>query len=229
MASKVKILFIAVILSLFSLPSFADKYNLGLDYALYTPKNFGEFRKVANVQNYSEITTGYRNSCGPMTMLFIHNYYTYKKQGRPDDLSKSVASVKAAIERQYNKTMGLRNNVYTDFDNLKALGRSWGWSSVRKSNKSGFDGSPNLYEFIKRKLTENKFVVVNLEKNSILTKDLFRNVQHFITITAVIEHRNGTINIVYFDPWDGKLKTTTYDNLRKSWIGTHNVLTINGN
>lgn len=219
--SKVKILFIAVILSLFSLPSFADKYNLGLGYTLYTPKNFGEFRKVANVQNYSEIATGYRNSCGPMTMLFIHNYYTYRKKGRPDDLSKSVASVKAAIERQY-KTMKLRNNVYTHFYNLRDLGRSWGWNVVYREQKP-------LIDHIKTKLEENKFVVVNLKENSILTKGLFRNVQHFIAITAVTEHGNGTMNIAYFDPWDGKIKNTSYDDLRKSWIGTHNVLTINGN
>lgn len=221
MTSKVKILLITVVLSLFSLPSFADKYNLGLGYTLYTPKNFGEFRKVANVQNYSEIATGYRNSCGPMTMLFIHNYYTYRKQGRPDDLSKSIASVKAAIERQY-KTMKLRNNVYTNFDKLKALGRSWGWNVVNNLEK-------NLLEHLKLKLTENKFVVVNLEENSILTKDLFRNVKHFIAITAVIEHPNGSKTINYFDPWDGKIKSTDYNTLKQSVIKSYSVLTINGN
>jgi len=224
-STKLKTLLVIFLTAFLSINNaFAEKV-VKPTITFYMPKKINQFLSRGNISNYSETRVGYNNSCGPMSMLFIHNYITYIKEGKPDHLSGNIHNVKAAIERQY-KAIGIRNNILTQYSELRQLGVNWGFYSKVFSDKSGFPNARNVVEHIKNGLELDRMTVVNLKKEGAVLNPY--KMEHFIVIIKITaNNRNpNDLTFTYFDPWDGRIKNASFKDMTSSWIGSHSVLQV---
>lgn len=90
---------IAVFLSVISNYSLA---GISADGKHYFAKKFYSAYKYSNGSDLSQLKTGYNNSCGPMSMLMVNNYYSYLYNGISASFTQSTSKVKSALDRLYN-------------------------------------------------------------------------------------------------------------------------------
>lgn len=214
---------LAVSFILFSVSANAEIIQRAGGGKFYAPVKFEEFKSKANTWNYNEQKIGYTYSCGPMSMLYVHNYYTFVNEGKPDELSKSLDSVKSAIERQYTN-IGVRINDTTSFSDLRKMANKWQWH-VKNATEKDY-GMP-FFEYIKKGLAEDKITIVNLKKEAKITPF---NMEHFIAVMGVLYPKADTKDpfVIYFDPWVGELKTTTQSVLERDSISSRSVMQVKG-
>lgn len=74
--------------------------------------------------------TGYNNSCGPTSLLFLNSFFSKKDTGKFPSFTDSLSQSKDAVSRLY-QYLGLPTNSITYLNHLKMIAQDkWGWSYV---------------------------------------------------------------------------------------------------
>ncbi|KZN50024.1 hypothetical protein [Pseudoalteromonas luteoviolacea] len=211
--------FLTILLLVVSSFSYADVSG---DGNVYYTRSFEHAYLNANGNNLNQVVTGYRNSCGPMSLLMANNYVSWYFSGQAAPFTNNSSEVKSALDRLYSY-LGKRSNSITSVYNLnKIADERWGWNkhSILSTEISSLNTKSKMYNYLKTLLGNNNVLIVNLLPNSPLNS---ANIGHFVIIYEINDNNNM---VKVFDPWDGSIKTTSKNNFFNSWVATAITLAV---
>ena len=97
---------------------------------------------------------------------------------------------------------------FQDGNNIKIdlAQNRWGWyTTLIKSSYSGYD-----YNELSTDLLNGYPIIVLLKANSYMNS---HKIEHFVVIIYATEN-----SVIYFDPWDGNIKSVSKKNFISSWV-----------
>ena len=193
-------------------------------FDFYNSIELSNHNLVQDYRNNGQTSSSFkhlRNSCGTMAALAVHNYYTYSMYGHIDNFTKSKKMIENAIVDIFNNSYYIRNSkgyiiansyigLFQDGNNLKIdlAQNRWGWDiAMIKSSSSGYN-----YNKLYIDLLKGRPVIVLLKSNSHMNN---HRIQHFVVIIYASDY-----SIMYYDPWDGNIKSASKQQFISSWVYT---------
>lgn len=166
-----------------------------------------------------------RNVCGVMSLLAVHNYYSYVNSGNIDAFTSSKSSVKDAVERMFedkdNYSIGKSPIKYYQWaSDLQALAlKRWGWNTARIRSTEVYSTLNESYTQLINDLSIGRPLITLMKAGTsfepLNDKGEGAGIDHFVTVIYANSSR-----VSYFDPWDGKIKWTSASNFKSSWVNT---------
>jgi len=161
--------------------------------------------------------TGYNNSCGPTSLLFINNWVA----GNVTPVFiKDVASAKLGLNSLYDY-IGIINTSTTTFDQLKYVAKNkWRWTKVIRMSSS--DSTSTNVENLINSLKNDKLNLIVLKENAIINP--VGKFEHIVIVYAYnktpgsSKNNRGNDDIYFFDPYYGgtnKFKVSDISNTVK--------------
>ena len=167
------------------------------------------------------------NSCGPMSLLAIYNYYTVENTGKATDFVSNSKSVESAIDGLYSylkaatvtsiEHRGYSIDISYDNGDKFPVTAIWELSYIAET-KAGWDFTAEF------KSSKNYTTALNsminqlyLDRPTIVLTKGYYSVQHFMVVYYVNENSN---TIKYYDPWTGNLVIDELSNFKKNWAST---------
>lgn len=169
--------------------------------------------------NLLQWKTGYNNSCGPTSLLFVSNHYVRNATGQNSPNMSSVAASQKTLKEVVYPGMGLAPNSYTSLDQLSSFAKNkLGWTNVRRMADA--NGTTANINNLLASLQGNHPALVVLNKNYSGYPLPGTRVDHIVVLFAYNKqtdeygrawnHAQNTRNmdlIEYYEPYYGYMRT----------------------
>ncbi len=134
---------VAAVLTALSFASLAETSPDGREY--FVTNLDANLRAVQG--SLTQSATGFNNSCGPTSLLFVSNHYVRNSTGKNSPNMATVSASQTTLRSVYSY-LGLTSNSITDLDQIKAVARGkFGWANVARMNGSATVGQ-NMDNFM---------------------------------------------------------------------------------
>lgn len=154
--------------------------------------------------------TGYGNSCGPTSLMYIYNHYYKSTYGDDHRYFLNHSDSKGVLGWVYSE-IGISINKETTFAQLKAFMKgTMGWQGVQRMDAG--DSIENNVSYLKDFLRDDTLSLVVLDSSfSRNPTKGDHNIDHIVIVFAYVENAsdNTKDRIYFFDPYHGGINYFT--------------------
>jgi hypothetical protein len=185
--------------------SYTRYYASNFDYSVYKVRD-----NLAQIKTKEITGNNFSYTCGPTSLLFVRNYFHYRRYGEMENFLQNTYDASSALQRLYSY-LGKSYNTTTSLTNLKSISKyKWNWKNViRVSAGSNVTIEDNINGIINN-LKNNIPVIIALNKNydanpkNSYSKNPVGKFNHIVVVYGYVEFKNGNESaLFYFDPYYG--------------------------